>query len=205
MVGAIVGAVGVVVWMACYVVGLAILEFSLVPGILMGAYVLRCMAESEGRREYRVGYRLFGAFAFAYGCAVPVWYSAAIYSVYGFVVDRRTICLGFLVFFYMVANDLWRRLGGMEYGSREEYEEEESMLFVWVSFPLLLLAGICLVIAYRYAGASAWVFYGVSISAGLLHVLNRRSGVMAVERLRFYGCVAMLVPVLVLWLSGGGA
>lgn len=189
------GAAYAVLWMAFFVVGFGISEFSSIPVFFFVLYSMRFLI-----RKYKDqgGYLLqfCGALAFAYGCAVPPWYSAAVYSIYGFLTDRRTLFIALLVFLYAVANRFWESMHA-DNGEEMDLEEEYSKMFVCVSLPLLILTGLSIFVAYNLDVSSSWVYYSIAVSAGLLHLLNTKSLGFSMERLHFLAVVALILPVII--------
>ncbi len=190
----ILASLGAILWMALFVVGFGISEFSLFPAVLLVIYTFNQIL-SRFSRKLPIFTFFLGGMAFAYGCAVPVWYSAAIYSVPGFIVDQRTLYLGLMMFLFLMANELWKReRAEYELGSEMDWEEEEARLMVWVSLPLLILAGFCLYLAYVWGNSGAWYFYSLAISSGLMHVLNRSRFRLTMSQLRLLLFVCLIVP-----------
>lgn len=186
-----------VVWMALNVVGLGILKFSYLPGVLMVIFLINHLLYASRDRLPLVTY-LLGGLAFAYGCAVPVWYSAAIYSLPGFMVDRRTLCLGLLMFICILAGELWKReRKDAEVYAEMDWEEEEARIMVWISVPLMIIAAFSLFQAYVLGTSSEWVYYSIAISAILVHVLSRHHLKFSLYQLRLLLFVCMVVPAVV--------
>lgn len=191
---AIVGSIAAILYMALFVVGFGIIEFALLPAALLVVYTLNQLLLGGPGKLLLVTY-FVGGMAFSYGCAVPVWYSAAIYSLPLFVVDQRNLYLGFLIFIFLMTKELWKRerlLG--EVDEYVDWEEEDARLVVWVSVPLLILVGLCLYLAYSYGSATAWVFYCIAISAAVMYVLNKYRACFSLIQLRWLLFVVLMLP-----------
>lgn len=197
MIVVVTGAAVAILWMALFVVGLGILQFSYLPAALMGVYLFNHVLYA-GRGKLPLITYLLGGMAFAYGCAVPVWYSAAIYSLPGFIVDQRTLFLGLLMFICILAAELWKRERlEVESGVEMDWEEEEARIMVWVSVPLMILAGCCIYLAYSQKNSSEWVYYSIAIAAVLVHLLSRYHLRFSLYQLRLLMFVCLVVPAIV--------
>lgn len=183
-----------ILWMALFVVGFGIMDFSLLPAGLLVIYTLNQMLLGSSGKLLLVTY-FIGGMAFAYGCAVPVWYNAAIYSVHLFIVDQRILYLGLLIFISLTTNELWKRERELV-DSQEpvDWEEEDARLMVWVSIPSFILVGLCLYLAYTYGSTTAWVFYSIAISAALMHVLNKSRDRFSLLQLRWMMFLVLVLP-----------
>ena len=197
-------ALGIVVWLSLYVVGLRILEFAWYPLAFLVLYSYQVISKLGSVRVPLLAF-LFGGLAFAYGCALVVWYSAAIYSVYSFLVDQRTLYLGVLMMIFLLAIYLWgkedeekRLMESLE----EDWDEEEmnARLMVWVSVPLLILGAFSLYSGYHSQEGSQWFFYSIALSALSLHVLNHLFRRFSFSNVRVLGFLCLVLPVGVFYL-----
>lgn len=207
MIFVIAGALSAITWMALFVVGLGILEFSTFPAMLLVIYLLN-QALLSGTGRFLVVTYFIGGLAFAYGCAVPVWYSAAIYSLHSFLFDARTFFIGLLIFMAQTTSEVWKRERYLlETDVRANWEDEDARVVVWVSIPLMLLVGLCLLWGYRmskegtYGDSGMWVFYSIAICAGMIHVLNKIRHGFNMQQLRWMLFIALVLPALLFhWL-----
>lgn len=194
MISIIVLSLSAVLWMALYMVGFGIIEFCKYPLILIICYGWLYLF-SVGTRRLPVLALFCGGLAFAYGCAVPVWYSAAVYSVWAFLVDQRTLYIAVLMVMFLISLELWKEEDrDWENGVHADEEEEEARLLVWVSFPLLVLSAFSLFFAYNNGTDSEWVFYSIAISAGLLHILNKYHNRFSMPMLKVLSFICMVLP-----------
>lgn len=187
-------SVAAILYMAFFVVGFGIIEFAFLPAALLVIYTLNQLLLGSSGKLLLFTY-FVGGMAFSYGCAVPVWYSAAVYSWPLFVVDQRNLYLGFLIFIFLMTKELWRRERQLAYTfDYVDWEEEDARLVVWVAVPLLILVGLCLYLAYSYGSTTAWVFYCIAISAALMYVLNKYREHFSLIQLRWLMFVVLVIP-----------
>lgn len=185
-----------------------IFGYLILPGILIGGFFGLSLLSDQTKGEIPYSKNILAGFAFAYGTGLAAFvYKSSSYGevIMEVLLSRELISFAVLCMLNISAIDLW------EHANRSNDVEIKAADELALTLPLALLAGFAILFALRasphpddgadYGVVTRSFFYAILTGAGLLHVLNRSRGRFQMDSLRVLADVALLIPVLVFFVS----